>query len=172
MTRARWMLGTVGALATLALVPALPASAQSEAGIFTEITNTADGSRWALHGDNVIKTISGPSSALNDSDQWIVSRQSDGAVTIRNQATRECAESQPWFDGAVYAAPCEQRSDRQMWFLNWREDGYVITPKAAPDMAVSIEEMGAYDSWLTLKPRQAPSDTAQDDLASVFRLGA
>ncbi|MCI2419367.1 RICIN domain-containing protein [Saccharopolyspora sp. K220] len=173
MTRARWMLGTLGALATIALVPALPASAQSDPALFTEITNSADGSRWAVHGDQVIKTISGPASSPTNSDKWVVSEQSDGSVTIRNQATRECVESQPWFDGAVYSARCEQRSDRQKWILNWSEDGYVITPKNAPDLAVSVQELGASDSWLTLKPRSStPSGSAQDDLASVFRLSA
>ncbi|MBB5154895.1 RICIN domain-containing protein [Saccharopolyspora phatthalungensis] len=168
MMRARWMLGALGALA-LALVPAAQAaSAPADAGFETEITSSADGSRWAVFGDPVIKTV--PFGAFGATEKWIIARQYDGSVTIRNKRTNQCAEANMWSARSVFVAPCAYGKQDQRWILEWRPAGVSIAPLIAKDMTVSVRDLHhPMGSWLTLESRGF-GQTDSVSTGSVFRL--
>jgi hypothetical protein len=172
MTRARWMLGALGALATIAFVPALPASAShTDVDRSTDITNVVDGSHWAVMEGPEIRAVQGQVEWLGKRAEWSVSRHEDGSVTIRNSETRECAEADMRFSGIVRVAPCESWKETQNWRLQERANGYVISPRIAPDLAVSVQPRGyGQRGVLALQPQAAYGDSAENAGMSIFRL--
>ncbi|WP_190821003.1 RICIN domain-containing protein [Saccharopolyspora pogona] len=173
MKRARWMLGALGALAAVSLVPAgaQAASAPSPIGFSTEITSAVDGSRWAdFGGDPVIKAA--PFGVFGDADKWVVSNQYDGSVTIRNQQTNRCAQANLQWGPEVLAVPCLPGSPSQRWIVEERAAGYVISPRATPDLAVSVEQPNSpAGSWLKLEPRWDLNGSSTAKSGQVFRFG-
>lgn len=177
MTRARWMLGALGALATIAFVPALPASAtDTDVDRFTNITNitnVVDGSHWTVLNGPEVRAVQGEAQWLGSMAEWSVSHREDGSVTIRNVATRECAEADVRFPGAVRVAPCDSWKETQSWRLQERAEGYVISPQIAPDLAVSVPVRGqAPNDALTLRPQHAFDQSIEDARLSIFQINS
>ncbi|SEG94981.1 hypothetical protein SAMN02982929_06043 [Saccharopolyspora kobensis] len=165
--RARWMLGALGAMATLAMAPAMPASAQAEWGYSTEITNVANGAHWVQSSGPAVESTKQPIHMLGDRAQWNVERQEDGTVTIRNMASNQCAESLLEPNAPVFTAPCNKWDEAQRWSLSHRWDGFVITPASTPHLAVVASSDEYRSTQLVLGVR--PYDS-QDTPNAVFRL--
>lgn len=172
MKRARWMLGALGAMAALAMAPALPASAQTDWGYSTEITNVANGAHWTVQpSSQVVSSSTLPMELLGQNAQWRVQRQFDGTVTIQNEATGKCAETTLQANEPVFIAPCQPWDENQRWNLSPRWDGVVITPAKALHLAVVSGADQFRDTTLTLGARPFDQNGNVFDTANaVFRL--
>ncbi|MER6991161.1 RICIN domain-containing protein [Saccharopolyspora hirsuta] len=151
-------------MATLAMAPALPASAQAEWGYSTEITNVANGAHWSVQGEfSAVEstTAQGPRA------RWNVDRQQDGTVTIRNAVTGQCAETMIEPNAQIFTAPCNTWDQNQKWSLTPRWDGYVITPASDSRLAVVAGTDQYRNTPLVLGVRPFDSN---DTPNAVFRL--
>lgn len=161
MRRARWMLGALGALAALSVAPALPASADSV--LITKITNVADKSRWVVNGsDAAVTTLQPHSTAQPRSfDQWVIAKQADGSVTIQSRENRQCVTAEGRAGGELRTAACDAADAAQDWTMNRRNDGtVVISPKASPQLVVSIQQTPSKSGTLQLTEREQVSSNS------------
>ncbi|MER7014103.1 RICIN domain-containing protein [Saccharopolyspora sp. NPDC000359] len=155
-------------MASLAMAPALPASAQAEWGYSTEITNVGNGAHWAVESSSpAVESTTVPLGVLGPRAQWNIDRQHDGTVTIRNEATGQCAETFIEPNARIFTAPCNTWDVNQKWNLTQRWDGFVISPAADSRLAVVASTDQHRDTPLVLGVR--PYDT-NDTPNAVFRL--
>ncbi|MEV4731765.1 RICIN domain-containing protein [Saccharopolyspora sp. NPDC049426] len=155
MRRARWMLGALGAMAVLSVVPAPTASADSV--LVTKITTVADKSRWVVNGpDSVISTVQPHSAAQpRSADQWVIAKRPDGAMTIQSQENRQCVTAEARTGGELRTAACDPANAAQVWTINRRNDGtVVISPKSTPRLVVAIQQPPAKNGALQLIERE------------------
>ncbi|GAA0525749.1 hypothetical protein GCM10011581_14120 [Saccharopolyspora subtropica] len=164
MTRARWMLGAAGALATMALGAALPASAAPAPDAITEITNAIDRTSW--DGSYRYGPVRATQFSPGATNKWILTPKYDGSVTIQNVETRLCAQPEAFVPGAeVVTAPCNF-SDVQDWRVQQRPEGTVLSPEIAPELAASVYEIGLPGSPVVLKHNR----TFDPDRSSIFTI--
>ncbi|MDA3625869.1 hypothetical protein OU415_10505 [Saccharopolyspora sp. WRP15-2] len=142
-------------MATLAMAPALPASAQADWGNSTEITNVGNGTHWVSPGAG--QNIETTTEATGPWGSWTLEQQQDGSTVFRNRATNECAESTMQANGPVFTAPCAVWKQGQKWDLvRSPHGGFVITPQSRPGLAVVADQ---YYRGPELMLGQRPLDT-------------
>ncbi|MGW1676967.1 RICIN domain-containing protein [Saccharopolyspora sp. NPDC002376] len=154
-------------MATLAMAPALPASAQAGWGNSTEITNVADGTHWVSPGAG--RNVESTTQTTGPWGAWTLERQQNGSTVFRNRATNECAESTMQANGPVFTAPCAAWKQGQQWdLINSPYGGFVITPKSQSGLAVVASQ---YNRGTELMLGERPLDTGgnSDTPNAVFR---
>ncbi|RRO12833.1 hypothetical protein EIL87_24435 [Saccharopolyspora rhizosphaerae] len=155
MERPRLVLGALGALAALSVAPALPASADPV--LITKITSVADKSRWTVNGaDSSVMTLQPHSFAQPRAvDEWEITKQADGSVSIKSTENRQCVTAEGRAGGELRTAACDAADTAQHWTLNRRNDGTVVfSPKTTPRLVVSIPQSPSRSGSLQLTERE------------------